>query len=361
MKAINKDGFSIVFNHDGYKELSNFILDQNFNKILILTDENTKINCLDIFITNIKSINGKICEVFDSRVLNFSVKSGEHTKNIDTSLKIWEFLMESGFKRSDLIINLGGGMITDLGGFVASTFMRGIKFINVPTSLLAMVDASIGGKTGIDFKEVKNLIGVFEFAKISLIDLRFLKTLSKRQITSGYAEMIKHSLISDNSDWEKIRKIKSVKDISAEMIYESIKIKILIIEKDPFESGVRKYLNYGHTLGHAIESKVLGSEKELLHGESIAIGIILESYISYLKGGLGLELVKNIKTHIKEHFKTTEFVSADISKIIELLKFDKKNRDKEPMFVLLKEIGKPIIDQTVSEQEIREAFNFYKD
>ena len=252
-------------------------------------------------------------------------------------------------------------MITDLGGFVASTFMRGVKFVNVPTTLLGMVDASIGGKTGIDHREIKNIIGVFEFAKIILIDYRFLNTLTKRQKTAGYAEMIKHSLICEKSEFDMIKKVDSVDEIPHEMIYKSIATKISIVDVDPHESSIRKFLNYGHTLGHAIESYLLGSNTELLHGEAIAIGIVLETYLSYLKTGFDFEQVNEIKRYINKHFSSIKFSDSDIYEIINLLKYDKKNSDDKAMFVLLKDLGEPLSNQVVTEKEIVAAFKFYKD
>ena len=361
MNPIKKDKFSILFNQDGYLELTDYIKNNNFNKILILTDDNTKKNCLEIFITSITSRNDEVSNMIKSRLFYHSVKPGENSKNIDTSIQIWKFLIEIRFKRSDLIINLGGGMITDLGGFIASTFMRGIKFVNVPTTLLAMVDASIGGKTGIDFKEIKNIIGVFEFAKIILVDYRFLCTLNKRQKTAGYAEMIKHSLISKKSEFDLIKKLDSIDDIPHQLIYQSIITKVNVIENDPLEYNTRKFLNYGHTLGHAIESHLLNTDRELLHGEAISIGIILETYLSFLKTGFDYQLVCDIKMYINKHFGITKFSDLDISKIISLLKHDKKNTDDKPMFVLLENIGKPIINQAVTEIEIEDAFKFYRD
>ena len=361
MNPLKKDRFSIVFNQDGYLELVDFIKNNDFNKILILTDDNTKENCLDIFLSSITAANPEVSNLIISKLFYYSVKPGEKSKNIDTSIELWEFLIEKGFKRLDLIINLGGGMISDLGGFVASTFMRGIKFINVPTTLLGMVDASIGGKTGIDFREIKNIIGVFGFAKIVLVDYRFLATLNKRQKTAGYAEMIKHILISKTSELNKIKKVDSMKDIPHKMIHQSIITKVSIIDVDPLESDIRKFLNYGHTLGHAIESYLLGTDRELLHGEAIAIGIILETYLSFLKIGFDYEVANDIKMHIHKHFGLIEFSDSDISEITNLLKHDKKNSDDKPMFVLLENLGKPLINQTVIDREIMKAFKFYKD
>ena len=359
MKEIISDKFSVLFGNHGYLKLADFILKNNFEKILILTDENTKVHCLDLFFSKIKKNNKKIGETISSSSYNFSVESGESAKNLNTSNQIWAFLTENGFKRNDLIINLGGGMISDLGGFVASTFMRGIKFINIPTTLLGMVDASIGGKTGIDFKGIKNIIGTFQFAKLVLVDVEFLNSLSKRQIAAGYAEMIKHSLIDKNHEWEKTSKIKSLEDINSEMIYKSINIKVDIIQSDPMELNNRKCLNFGHTLGHAIESHLLATENEILHGEAIAIGLILETYISYLKRNFDLKVTKEIKNHINKFYEVKKFSHESIRKIIDLLKYDKKNNNDEPMFVLLNNNGEMKINQSVSIEQIIEAFKFY--
>ncbi len=360
MKEIISDNFSILFGSDGYLKLANFIQVNNFKKILILTDENTKVHCLDLFFSNIKKTDKKIGEMISSSSYNFSVVPGENAKNLKTSNHIWEFLTENGFKRNDLIINLGGGMVSDLGGFVASTFMRGIQFVNIPTTLLGMVDASIGGKTGIDLNGIKNIIGTFQFAKLVLIDVEFLNSLSTKQIAAGYAEMIKHSLIDKNHEWEKISKINSLKDINSEMIYKSIKIKVGIIESDPMELNIRKHLNFGHTLGHAIETYLLGSEQEILHGEAIAIGLILETYISCVKRNFDLKLTKEIKNYINKHYEIIEFSEKSIQKIIDLLKYDKKNNNDVPMFVLLNDVGEMKINQLVNIEHIKEAFKFYQ-
>lgn len=360
MVEIIKDKFSILFENDGYESLAKFILKNKFNKILILTDNNTKDHCLDLFLSKVKKTNNDAYQLISSSSFNFSVKSGENSKNINTSNKIWTFLIDKGFKRNDLIINLGGGMISDLGGFVASTYMRGVKFINIPTTLLGIVDASIGGKTGIDFIGIKNIIGTFQFADIVLIDTEFLKTLSEDQFAAGYAEMIKHSLISKNTQWNKLSKVNSLKEITKEDIYRSINVKIDIIVKDPMEGNIRKHLNYGHTLGHAIESHLLGSEREILHGQAIAVGLVLETYISYLIRKLDLNLANELKIHIKKHFKMIKFSEIDIEKIINLLIYDKKNKSDEPMFVLLNDLGNVEINQSVSVVDIKKAFNFYQ-
>ena len=268
-------------------------------------------------------------------------------------------LISKGFKRNSLIINLGGGMISDLGGFVSSIYMRGIDFVNIPTTLLGMVDASIGGKTGIDLNDLKNIIGSFEFAKIIIIDLNFLSTLPIRQLNSGFAEMIKHSLIDSKKHWNKISSVNFSKDVDSSLIYNSIMTKIKIIENDPKESSSRKFLNFGHTIGHAIESFLLNSDREILHGEAILIGIILESYLSQKLLNFDTQLTLNIKNYILKFSKQIDFSEEDIKHVIEFLKYDKKNISDEPLFVLLNEIGKPSYDNKVSNEEIIEAFKFY--
>ena len=361
MTSIVRDKFSILFDRTGYRELSNFIIKGKFQNILLLTDDNTRDNCLDIFMQSLCEIDQNINKIMNSIACNYSMKPGENSKNIIESNKIWEFLISKGFKRNSLIINIGGGMVSDIGGFVASTYMRGINFVNVPTTLLGMVDASIGGKTGIDFNKLKNIIGSFEFAKQILIDFSFLNSLSKKQFNSGFAEMIKHSLIDSVSQWEEIKKINSSDEVSKDMIYRSIQTKINIIENDPREINIGKHLNYGHTLGHAIETHLLGSDREILHGEAISIGLILETYISFLYNKIDYQKACEVKSFVNRFYKKIEFNSSDINKTIDLLSFDKKNYDDTPMFVLLNDIGSPVINQVVERKEIEKAFKYYND
>ena len=359
MRPIIKENFSILFNENGYLELADFILKKNYQNILFLTDANTEKYCLKSFKKSICNINSKVSKIIDSNSFYYSLPHGESSKNIDESIKVWDFLIQNGFKRNSLIINLGGGMVTDIGGFISSTFMRGIDFVNVPTTLLGMVDASIGGKTGIDFKNLKNIIGKFEFAKIILIDDSFLETLNDQQIISGFAEMIKHALIDSPNHWNTIREIKSLKNISKDMVYNSILTKVNIIEKDPTEKDIRKYLNYGHTLGHAIESYLLGTKRELLHGEAIAIGMVLEAYLANKVSGLSIKELEEIKEAFKRKFDLIEFDKKQINSINELLIHDKKNSHGNINFTLIKSIGKYVIDQQADEKLIIEAFDYY--
>ncbi len=360
MKSQIEQKHSIFFGNTAYDKLRELITIKKYDKILIFSDSNTQENCLPNFQDQL-SINHlqKNTEI-KNKLYHYKVKPGEVSKNLDESKKIIEFLILNGFKRNSLIINLGGGLITDLGGFIASIYLRGIEFVNVPTSLLGMVDASIGGKTGVDLNNLKNIIGSFNNANLILIDTSFLSTLSERQMRSGFSEMIKHSLIDSRNHWEKIKVINDCSDINEKIIYNSIKTKIDIVESDPKESGIRKFLNYGHTLGHAIESYFLGTKKEILHGEAILIGLILESFLSHKILDLELKDVLEIKDFIMKFSKKISFDQDDIENIIKLLKFDKKNKSNKAQFVLLEDIGKPSFNNESGFVEIKDAFEFYR-
>tara|TARA_S200000501_G_scaffold349001_1_gene364729 strand:+ start:2443 stop:3519 length:1077 start_codon:yes stop_codon:yes gene_type:complete len=343
----------IVFGDSAYKQLNNLIIEKSYSKILIISDFDTRKYCLDILESKIKLVIKSI------ETHKFSIEPGEKYKNLDSSKIIWQFLIEKGFKRNSLIINLGGGMITDLGGFVASVFMRGIDFVNIPTSLLGMVDASIGGKTGIDLKNIKNIIGSFYSPAITIIDTQYLDTLPIRQTKSGFSEIIKHCLIEGKNDWNKLKVFKNVNNINEDIIYASIKTKVRIVENDPKEKNIRKFLNFGHTIGHAIESFLLNTEREVLHGEAIAAGIVMESYLSAKKCDFDKKQVIEIKEFIDNHFDKIIIQSKEIPKIIKIMSFDKKNHDNTPNFVLIKKLGVIETDKIVSEKAIIEAFEFY--
>jgi 3-dehydroquinate synthase len=353
MESITTQDYTIHFNTKGYKEVNQHLKTSNYSKVFILCDTNTNIDCVPFFLANIDiEIAYDILEI----------DPGEESKNLDICLGLWETLSEYGADRKSVIINIGGGVVTDLGGFVASTFKRGIDFINIPTSLLAMVDASIGGKTGIDLGSLKNQIGVINTPELIIVDTSFLSTLPQLEMRSGLAEMLKHGLIYDEKYWDKIQDLsKSTIEDLDELIYESIIIKKTIVEQDPKEQGVRKTLNYGHTLGHAIESYFMDNENKerLLHGEAIAIGIVLANYLSVKYCGFSEEKSIAIKRVIKAIYGHVEFNNADYASIIELLKYDKKNEHGNINFVLLEAIGKPKIDCVVENEAILEAFQFY--
>jgi len=264
--------------------------------------------------------------------------------------------------RKSLIINLGGGVVTDLGGFVASTYKRGIKYINVPTSLLAMVDASVGGKTGVDLNSLKNQIGVVNTPEMILVDIHFLSSLPENEMRSGFAEMLKHGLIKSVKYWNALRDLSSLQDKSLEaLLHESILIKQDIVDQDPFENNLRKTLNFGHTLGHAIESYYLNNPNKttLLHGEAIAIGMILATYISKELLHFSDTKCEEIKTTLLTIFEKVKIFEDDFYPIIELLKHDKKNEYGNINFVLIEDIGKPIINCKVSNNLIINSLKYY--
>jgi 3-dehydroquinate synthase len=290
-------------------------------------------------------------------------ESGEENKNIETCVQIWNVLTELGADRKSLVINLGGGVVTDLGGFVASTFKRGVDFINIPTSLLSMVDASVGGKNGVDLGNLKNQIGVFNLPVMVLVDTSYLETVPQNEMRSGLAEMLKHGLIFDKGYWEQFLDLKAIDFADFDsLIYRSVEIKNEIVTLDPTEQNIRKSLNFGHTLGHAIESYFLENQNKttLLHGEAIAVGMILESYISLDKKLISESEYLQIKTTIKSIFDDVVFVENDIEPILELLIHDKKNEYGSIQFALIEGIGKIRINQLVENELIRSAFNDYK-
>ena len=263
-----------------------------------------------------------------------------------------------------MLINLGGGVLTDIGGFAASTYLRGIEFINVPTTLLGMVDAAHGGKTGIDFKLLKNQIGVFNEPLEVLLDDEYLKTLSKEEFINGYAEVVKHSLLTDKPDltFNSLIKLDLFKD-SDYIINSYSSVKNEIVESDKYESSIRKILNLGHTIGHAVESYSHISDKvvDLKHGQAIVIGIITELYISHKKFNFPIKDVVTVKEHLKNYFNLIQLEEDDILNIYDLMVYDKKNEGSKINFVLLKEIGKPVIDQIVNKDLFKESFEFYNE
>ena len=339
---------------DPYLSIAEIINSDKFSSIFVLVDENTEKFCLELFIkkSGIKSFNKII------------ISSGEENKNIDTCISIWGQLNSFKADRKSLLINLGGGVLTDIGGFAASTYLRGIEFINIPTTLLGMVDAAHGGKTGIDFKQLKNQIGVFNEPLEVLLDNEYLKTLSKEEFINGYAEVVKHSLLTDKPDltFNSLIKLDLFKD-SDYIINSYSSVKNEIVESDKYESSIRKILNLGHTIGHAVESYSHISDKvvDLKHGRAIVIGIITELYISHKKFNFPLKVVVTVKEHLKNYFSLIQLEEDDIMNIYDLMVYDKKNEGSKINFVLLKEIGKPVIDQIVNKDLFIESFEFYNE
>jgi len=354
MESISTKNAVVHFNSEVYTELNNYIKTAKPSKIFILVDTNTHDYCLPKFQERIES--GEIAiEVME-------MPNGEEHKSIDICTGVWEALSEYNADRKSLLINLGGGVVTDLGGFVASTYMRGITYINVPTSLLAMVDASVGGKTGVDLGSLKNQVGVINEGVMVGVDTSFLDTLPQNEMVSGFAEMLKHGLIYDEAYWNTLTHLENL-DLSDldRLIYDSIVIKNTVVTSDPTEQGLRKILNFGHTLGHAIESYFMenADKTPLLHGEAIAVGMILETYLSTKISGLNNDSLDTITKGILKTFSKVEITKADQQHIIELLKYDKKNSHGVVKFVLLEAIGKPKLDCVVSNDLILEAFDYY--
>ena len=353
MEIIQKERGTISNANVGWKELVKQLKINSFSKIFILTDSNTKIDCLPYFLSKVN---------FKQQPELLEMRSGEQNKNISTCIELWTTLSEKGADRNSLLINLGGGVVTDLGGFIASTYRRGIEFINIPTTLLAMVDASVGGKNGIDLGDLKNQIGIIRNPLLVLIDIEFLKTLPQAELTSGYAEMLKHGLIYSEEYWNELKQFSAanMNEVN-QLIWASVKIKNEVVTEDPLEKGRRKTLNYGHTLGHAIESYCLSSEekKTLLHGEAIAIGMILATYISNILCNFPKQKLEAVTSTFLKHFQKEFFTKKDIESIIDLLKYDKKNSHGAINFVLLENFGKHRVNCHVENQLIYEAFNYY--
>ncbi|MBG6111311.1 3-dehydroquinate synthase [Flavobacterium sp. CG_9.10] len=354
MQTIQANNYPIYFNEKGYEALNLYLKENKYSNLFIIVDSNTNEFCLPNFLPYLET--GLTIEIIE-------FEAGEQNKNIETCVQIWNVLTELGADRKSLVINLGGGVVTDLGGFVASTFKRGIDFIHIPTTLLSMVDASVGGKNGVDLGNLKNQIGVINVPQMVLIDTQYLDTLPKNEMRSGLAEMLKHGLIYDKGYWEQFLDLKAIDFADFdELIYRSVEIKNEIVLQDPTEKNIRKSLNFGHTLGHAIESYFLENENKttLLHGEAIAVGMILESYISLDKKLINQEEYIEIKSAIKGIYEDILFDENDIEPILELLIHDKKNEYGNIQFALIEGIGKIKINQSVENELILRAFQDYK-
>ena len=315
-------------------------------KIVILVDENTHDYCLEYLITSFPELE---------RAEIMLLPCGEENKVMEVCFQVWQAFTEYHVERKDLVINLGGGVVTDMGGFIASVFKRGLTFIHVPTSLLGMVDAAIGGKNGIDLDGYKNQLGTITQPACVFIDSGFLATLPAEEIFNGYAEMLKHALIGDVALWEEIRHIQSEDElIQQEVIVKAIRVKTNIIEQDPLEGGLRKKLNFGHTVGHALESYFLQSTP-ISHGHAVALGMIAESYISMKRNLLTKEAYKEIESTIIRSFPMIELQAEDVSQVISLMYQDKKNEAGQIRSCLLDGIGSCMYDQEVKEEEIGES------
>lgn len=336
---------------DSFSELTAYLESNKPSKIIFLTDENTHEHCLPFLLSNVTTeVPYEVIEI----------EPGEELKTIDTATQLWEILSDFEADRKTLMINLGGGVITDLGGFVASTYKRGVSFINIPTTLLAMCDAAIGGKNGIDHQFLKNIVGTFANPEQIFIYVGFLKTLPHPDLRSGFAEMLKHALIADRKHWEDLTAISELTPENiAHYIERSTGIKQEIVQQDFKEQNIRKTLNFGHTIGHALESLFLKSGRPILHGEAIAIGMICETRLSYLNKLITEEVSDEIIQQIKKYFPLHDISSFKTKEILHLMTNDKKNSLGEISFSLIDGIGSSCYDQRVSNDEITEVLTFY--
>lgn len=333
-------------------EVLNAFLKLNYSdkKKTIITDNNV-FNCW------IEQLVTSIPELSEAEIIQ--LPSGEDSKCIEIAIQVWETLSENKISRGDLIINFGGGVITDLGGFIASLYKRGMSFVNIPTSLLAQVDASVGGKTGIDLGPHKNQIGVFNNAEITLINPQYLSTLPEAELNSGYAEMLKHGLIASRNHWDNLKSIdyKKIEDLM-KLISESVQIKNEIVKSDPTENDLRKSLNFGHTIGHAIEGFYLLNKKPVKHGHAIAIGMLAEAYISFSAGLLNNKDWTEIHYIITDKFEKIRIDPIEFPQLIRLMENDKKNNSEQINFTLISEVGRNLINQEVAKSEIIKALEF---
>ena len=349
MKNIRCKNYQIHINN--WNELTSFLNHEDPSSLFIIVDENTEKYCLH-----------HILEHLDNPVQVIRIPSGEQNKNLTTCQHIWTNLMRYGADRHSLVINLGGGVIGDLGGFCAATYMRGIRFVQVPTTLLSQADASVGGKLGIDLMGFKNMIGLIQDPAAVFIFTEFLTTLPADQIRSGFAELLKHGLIADKNAWKKLTEHTDVKILDFEqLIFESLNIKKKVTEQKKKKKGLRKILNFGHTIGHAVESYWMDSRTPLLHGEAVAIGMVSEAFLSYRIGKISeSELFDIRKSIIKLYGHHPKFVKHS-DEIIGLMKADKKNQKGEFRFSLLESVGQACYDITVDKEAVEESFMFYKE
>ena len=351
----------IIFSQNLKREIATAISECEHDKVFVLTDVTTAKTCWPV-----------IADYFCLREAQLiSIPATDSHKTVESLSHVWSCLQKGGATRHSCMLNLGGGMVTDLGGFAASTFKRGINFINIPTTLLSMVDASVGGKTGVNFGGLKNEIGVFNDAEFVILDTKFLKTLDNENIRSGYAEMLKHGLISDEAHWAQLLlfpldEATQPKHLQAlqTLVAHSVGIKQRIVNEDPRENGIRKALNLGHTVGHAFESfsmRHADIRQPLLHGYAVAFGLVCELYLSCVKTGFPTDKMRQTVQFIHQNYGTMNITCDDYGELIELMTHDKKNIADTINFTLLGEIGDIRINQTATKEEIKEALDFFRE
>ena len=348
---------NIIISKDLCQSLTQAIDEVKHDLLFVLCDETTERLCLPV-VSDFECMKGAQL---------ITIPATDTHKTLESLSHVWSELQRMGATRHSLMVNLGGGMVTDLGGFAASTFKRGIPYINIPTTLLSMVDASVGGKTGINFGGLKNEIGVFNNARSVILDTTFLRTMDHENICSGYAEMLKHGLINNEEMWaellnfdlESLDNLEHL-DMLGIMVAESVAVKQRIVTEDPTEQGIRKALNLGHTAGHAFESMAL-ERKPILHGYAVAYGLIVELYLCCVKMGFPQDKMRQTVSFIKENYGRMAITCDDYPHLIALMHHDKKNTGNDINFTLLGDIGDIRINQTASEDDIKEALDFYRE
>ncbi|MCF8369788.1 MAG: 3-dehydroquinate synthase [Bacteroidales bacterium] len=352
---VNSNGYSIFIGNDLFETIRSYLHQYEFkeNKIFVLTDENSRKYCLPRLMSNIQLLQ---------EVHIMEIDSGEGVKNIDTCKRLWNELTIQGADRDSVLINLGGGVVSDLGGFVASTFKRGIRYINIPTTLLSMVDAGIGGKVGVDLNGLKNQIGVFSNPQVVFLLPDFIDTLPERQVRTGFAEIVKHALIYEGHYWDDL----STKNFDSitnwrDIIEWSVEIKNYYITEDPLDTGFRKVLNFGHTIGHAFETySNQHDSNSLSHGEAVAIGLICESYISHKYANLPKSELDEIVHYVTENFDHYPIKSGQFDALLNIMLHDKKNKGENINFTLLTSIGNSLINQYADIPLVKESLFFYQ-
>lgn len=351
MATIKSTSYSIYIGEKSFDALNTFLTKNKYSNYYIICDEQTFEFCLPTLLFHAPLLN-------EAEIIE--LESGEDKKTLETCLQVWGALTDTGADKKSLIINLGGGVISDLGGFVASTFKRGIDCINIPTTLLSMVDASVGGKTGVDFEGIKNHIGTTSEPKAIFVNPAFLETLSERQIINGYAEVIKIALIADVDFWKELKKLKSTTEFSSEkIITKAVELKNTIVKKDLHENDLRKSLNFGHNIGHALESALIKQNKDILHGEAIAAGMIMESEIAQSLKRISKKEQKEITDYIRSIYKNIKITKDTESQLLQYILHDKKNEGDDLCFALPKGIGAYEIYCGVNMDVIKKAISNY--
>ena len=344
----------IIFSNDVSKAIDDILGKMDYNRLFVLTDVNTRLFVLERLTSN--SHIAKACHV--------TIKAGDMNKTIESATEVWRELCANGGTRKSVMINLGGGMVTDLGGFAASTFKRGIRFINIPTTLLSAVDAAVGGKTGVNFRGLKNEIGVFNEADAVIISTKFLSTLPDTEIKSGFAEMLKHGLLKGAPTYDRLLAYdfeSGDTEHLLELLRESVEVKADIVRQDPYEKGIRRALNLGHTVGHAFESLAMWRKSPIPHGYAVAWGMVVELTLANMLCGFPSARVQEYARFVLENYGAFHITCDDYDALLQLMRHDKKSEHGEMNFSLLADVGDVRINCEASADDVKNALDIYRD